>query len=260
MAVQRRQRNPLNNVKIIQYGASDGANLLRQELGVRRLIRPVHEVPREWKLINWGNSKFQTRGVAVVNNPEAVSTAKNKRLTLETLERSGVSVPEFTTDIEIARMWAREGDAVVQRATLYGKAGEGITIADNSLDIVQNPLYTKYIKKKEEWRIHIAFGQVIDFARKIKTQDGVITGDARVRSHVNGYVFSKNREVIGNPRQSILDEAVKSVAALGLDFGGVDVIFNERANKAYVLEINTAPGIEGSTVKLYADAFRKHFT
>jgi glutathione synthase/RimK-type ligase-like ATP-grasp enzyme len=47
-----------------------------------------------------------------------------------------------------------------------------------------------------------------------------------------------------------------AVAALGLDFGGVDVIWNERRQMAYVLEVNTACGLEGQTVNDYAEAFR----
>ena len=42
----------------------------------------------------------------------------------------------------------------------------------------------------------------------------------------------------------------------GLTFGAIDVIWNEHQQKAFVLEINTAPGIEGTTVEKYAAKFR----
>jgi D-alanine-D-alanine ligase-like ATP-grasp enzyme len=45
--------------------------------------------------------------------------------------------------------------------------------------------------------------------------------------------------------------------ALGLDFGAADVLFNARRNQAYVLEVNTAPGLEGQTVNDYAEAFKE---
>ena len=47
---------------------------------------------------------------------------------------------------------------------------------------------------------------------------------------------------------------------LGLDFGAVDVIWNEHESKAYVLEINTAPGLEGSTVEDYKEFFNRAVT
>jgi glutathione synthase/RimK-type ligase-like ATP-grasp enzyme len=45
-----------------------------------------------------------------------------------------------------------------------------------------------------------------------------------------------------------------AVSALGLDFGAVDIIWNEREDKCYVLEVNTAPGLQGSTLENYANA------
>jgi D-alanine-D-alanine ligase-like ATP-grasp enzyme len=41
----------------------------------------------------------------------------------------------------------------------------------------------------------------------------------------------------------------------GLDFGAVDVIWNAQKEKPYVLEINTAPGLEGQTIADYAAFF-----
>jgi len=52
-----------------------------------------------------------------------------------------------------------------------------------------------------------------------------------------------------------LDEGLASVMALGLDFGAVDIVYNENDNKAYVLEINTAPGLSGTTLEKYVEVF-----
>ena len=51
--------------------------------------------------------------------------------------------------------------------------------------------------------------------------------------------------------------AVNAVKALGLDFGAVDIIYNEKENQYYVLEVNTAPGLEGTTLIKYAERFSK---
>ena len=51
--------------------------------------------------------------------------------------------------------------------------------------------------------------------------------------------------------QQVLDQAKLAVKATGLDFGAVDIIWNNLQEKAYVLEINTAPGLEGQSVETY---------
>lgn len=53
----------------------------------------------------------------------------------------------------------------------------------------------------------------------------------------------------------MLEQSKLAVKACGLDFGAVDIIWNNHYQKAYVLEINTAPGLEGSSVDNYRKAF-----
>jgi D-alanine-D-alanine ligase-like ATP-grasp enzyme len=43
-----------------------------------------------------------------------------------------------------------------------------------------------------------------------------------------------------------------------LDFGAVDVIWNEKEDKYYVLEVNTACGLEGTTLDKYVEQFRRY--
>lgn len=49
------------------------------------------------------------------------------------------------------------------------------------------------------------------------------------------------------------DAANKALAALKLNFGAVDLGVDEKGN-IKVIEVNTAPGIEGNSVKVYAEA------
>jgi D-alanine-D-alanine ligase-like ATP-grasp enzyme len=53
----------------------------------------------------------------------------------------------------------------------------------------------------------------------------------------------------------VTSEAIKAVNCLGLYFGAADVIWNDKEQRAYVLEVNTAPGLEGTTLENYANAF-----
>jgi glutathione synthase/RimK-type ligase-like ATP-grasp enzyme len=74
----------------------------------------------------------------------------------------------------------------------------------------------------------------------------------QVRNHHNGFVFT--RSGFDTP-EAVSKAAMDAMRILGLDFGAVDVVYNSRENRAYVLEVNTAPGLEGSTVDDYANYF-----
>jgi len=54
----------------------------------------------------------------------------------------------------------------------------------------------------------------------------------------------------------VVEQASLAIAALGLDFGAVDIIWNNHYQLATVLEVNTAPGLEGQTITDYANYFR----
>ncbi len=74
----------------------------------------------------------------------------------------------------------------------------------------------------------------------------------KIRSYANGFLFSRYGIYPSEARDQL---AVKAVAALGLDFGAVDLI--EDKGKFYVLEVNTAPGIEDEMVPIYAEAIKE---
>jgi D-alanine-D-alanine ligase-like ATP-grasp enzyme len=78
----------------------------------------------------------------------------------------------------------------------------------------------------------------------------------QIRNNANGFVYV--REDV-NPDQRAIDLAIAAVKVLGLDMGAVDLIFNEKQDKWFLLEVNTAPGLEGTTPHDYATAIRKEF-
>lgn len=147
---------------------------------------------------------------------------------------------------------------IVCRTQLAGHSGAGIVIANSRADLVPASLYVKYVKKQEEYRIHVGRRgeavQVISVQRKARRTDAHDDEvNWQVRNHNNGFVFIRGGV---NPPDSVIEVSKRSLQASGLDFGAVDVIFNERQQRAYVLEINTAPGLEGQTVSDYATFFR----
>lgn len=253
----------MTRVRILPYRqGSRGAAALAAALprcrvlklnGSRFRPRPVDVI------INWGNTDPQRvhwQGAhprTILNLPNQVRDASNKLFFFNNMRERGVNlVPHFWTNREDI---PDEAFPVVCRTVLAGHSGAGIHIANTRDDLVDAPLYVKYIKKQDEYRVHVGRRNdqsiIISVQRKAR-REGFENPNWQVRNHNNGFVFVRGGV---NPPQSVLDAASRSLEAIGLDFGAVDVIWNARQEAAYVLEINTAPGLEGQTVQDYADFF-----
>lgn len=204
-------------------------------------------------IINWGSSNRDIPYNNVLNRPERVNTAGNKLFAFTAL-RDTCSIPDY---------WVRreeipdEAFPIVCRTILTGHSGAGIVIADTREELVDAPLYVKYVKKRDEYRIHVGkreeLTSIISIQRKAVRNGERENANFRIRNVDNGFVFVRNDVV---PPSAVLEQAKAALCALGLDFGAVDVIWNERQEKAYVLEVNCAPGLEGQTVQDYATYFR----
>lgn len=254
---------------IVPYKAGSlSAKALAESLGVKR-FRLSDTNPRRGNshLINWGNSSnwwlrcFFTP--SVLNHPDAVRTASCKLSCFDKLEEQGVTIPEyFKTQEEAVQALSEDSShPIVCRTVLNGNSGVGIVIADTSEDVVQAPLYTRYIPKQDEYRVHVAITnegpRVFDVqkkARRLETPDEEVNW--QVRNLEGGFVYKREGVNPGTVPESVLNEAMNAVQALGLDFGAVDVIWNQYRGTAYVLEVNTAPGLEGMTLIRYTQMVR----
>lgn len=198
-------------------------------------------------IINWGAGGCPKFGPARVLNGD-VSAAANKLTSFRKFTEGQVRVPPFvTTKAEAGRLQF----PVVCRQKLTGHSGEGIVIANNAGELVDAPLYTQYVKKKDEYRVHVIGGEAFFIQRKARKLD-VEAPNWQVRNLAGGFVFVEV-EAADVP-DDVLTQATRAVAALGLDFGGVDVMWNENEGRAYVLEINTACGLEERTAARYREA------
>lgn len=238
---------------------SAGAAEIAEGLDIRRIrlenskFQPMpHKV-----IINWGSSAYPVAydRCKVLNLREAVHCVSNKKTFFDKVKDHVRAVPA-TTDIGEATNWIKTGATVCARTKLQGSGGEGLVLLDSGTDFVKAPLYTKYIKKREEYRIHVMNGEVIAQQRKAKRNDQEEFPDAdhRIRNLANGYVFVRNDIVCP---VDVLTQSMAAVKASNLDFGAVDVIWNEHLGQAFVLEINTAPGLSGTTITDYVEGFKK---
>ena len=210
-------------------------------------------------IFNWGSSSRRALSpeAIIFNSPEAVALATNKLHTFNKLKENGLSehIPQYTTDMSVAKEYAFNGTVVYCRISLTGSQGSGILVAHNADEVVPAPLYTMQVPCRREVRIHVFAGNVISFAQKKRMgserreEEGIESSNSEVRNLGNGWVFAQHGVTIPEDAQTV---AINAISALGLDFGACDVLLSY--GKPIVLEINTAPGLEGSTLIAYRDA------
>lgn len=238
---------------------SEGAGELATALGVRRIAHTNSRYrggPGK-RIINWGSGSRlpeATDGSTIINAPGAVAVSSNKLRFFQLMDDGDARTPEWTENAVTAVNW---GCPVVCRTVLNGHSGAGIVLFNPQagVGIINAPLYTQYVKKSAEFRVHIHGGAIIDVQAKKKRLD--FDGDVnwQVRNHDNGFVYCRNEIEVP---EDVKVQALLAFEETNLDFGAVDVIWNSREQSAYVLEVNTAPGLAGETVQIYARTFREY--
>jgi len=238
---------------------------LKEELGLQRILKEGSRYvgSPDKVIINWGcsNPPRHCYDSQWINTPGAVTISVDKIRTFQYMTEHGVRTVPWTPSQSIAQNWLNEGSKVVVRSTTTGREGAGIQIIDAmgvNLPVQRDdatllgwvrgllnasvrpswavlphaPLYTKFIPHTREYRVHVVDGRAINVRRK--TLD----------DFYNVRVYPDD----------IVTQAVAATRAVGLDFAGVDVLWDN--THAWVLETNTAPGIGGLTVGHYASALR----
>jgi len=93
----------------------------------------------------------------------------------------------------------------------------------------------------------------LDYVLKRLAKEAVLP-DRIVRSNKRGWKFSGVR--LANVPAAVKNAAVKAVEIAGLDFGAVDCAKGLDGNP-YIIEINSGPGLQGTALQKYVDAFTK---
>lgn len=255
----------------------EGARAVKEEMGLQAIRHQgsTFRGARDKVVINWGSSNpsAEVLRCTVINRPEAVARSVNKLSFFRSINNQARTV-SWSTESARAREWLQAGQKVVCRTRLEGREGAGIVIVAprngseappaaakgllgrvrarianarpaSNLGLPEGcRLFTKFVPNTVEYRIHVIGGSVVAAHRKVGgTDEGV-------RNTANGWLFSR----VASPPRDVAAQAIACVAALGLDFAAVDVLFCTDDDRAYVLETNTAPGIDGMewTVRQYA--------
>lgn len=248
MRIKKQKRIILIGYKIGSRSLKNLQTQLKEDQQDRRVLRVRKNSIRykrrpSDKIIAWGPTAPCPHTNA--DQEAAKVIASDKLKSFQRFSEAGVSCPEWTTDKEVARSWNK---TIVARTLLRSHSGKGIIMVEPGEEIPHAKLYVQYKKKKHEYRVHVFQSTVIDVTQK-KRRAGFENRNNQIRNHQNGWVYCRDGIVLP---EGIGNLALSACSSIGLNSGAVDIIWNEKENKCYVLEINTAPGIEGTTCKKYS--------
>lgn len=195
----------------------------------------------------------------VINKANAISKAVDKLATLELFAANDVPVPNHSDNPDAIRF-----PAIGRSRNHFG--GNGMKLYLQRLDvgrIGESDYYIECIPKRQELRVHIAFGKSIRMSEKRFNPNERERYDPLRWNHRFGMLFAKpifdesDLDIAGN-RKLVRKIAKAAVQVLGLDFGAVDMVLDEN-NGWYVLEVNTAPALLSAvTLNAYVNAIEQH--
>jgi hypothetical protein len=239
--------------------ASSSAYRLAKALGGRRIKRFNSKYKQKAGdvVINYGCSNTG-RIKPTLQKEYSCHVAISKMATFDAMLAARLPFPMYTKNKELAQKWLSQGK-VLGRDLDRGSQGRGITVYRKGEILGDHLFYVKYMKKDREYRYHVVLGKVVHIAEKLRVGKER-RGDnynALVRSHHNGWILGFNHLADSPPPPGGENIAVRACAELGLDFGACDMGWN--ANDGFfVLEVNTGPGIEGTTLEKYTEAIRAY--
>ena len=174
---------------------------------------------------------------------------------LEQLRRfkgHGISCPEFTIDIAVARKWVNEGSDVFGRDKDHQKGRD--IVDQGSPSWAKKDFWSKVIPVTKEYRLHIFDDQHIQQGLKCFDQNATKqrTDGLAIRNTETGWrIYDHSFK----PLEKAIKLAKQAVQVLGYLWGAVDLLEDANGN-CYVLEVNTVPGMDNTTANAYANAIK----
>ena len=196
--------------------------------------------------IRWGS--FRRTSDNCLNTREAVRCAANKLEALQIMRTSGVSVPRlFLPPFEISSSVPR----IFRNRYRYCANDNPLIVLENTgidpASCVSYDYAMEFIETKTEYRVHVFNGNMIRVQKKTEGENA----DPNIRTSKRGWVLRQAK--LNNVPFSVINEGINTVRALDLHFGAVDILYGYD-KKAYVVEVNTGPALNGWGIAMYIQA------
>lgn len=195
-------------------------------------------------LLRWGNTETYSnlRAERELNSIEAVKQTANKLRMISILASAGIPVPKYSNTIGIA-------DCPPDKAgNYYIRSNLGEVRYGNDFGVNDSYVTSPIKFKRREYRVHVFCGKVIGIYEKIPNIDGAENRPKLFKSDTCKFV--RCDLTLSRVDQAAQTLCIASVQALGLDFGGVDLI-RTKDKEFFVCEVNSSPGLNSQMVERY---------
>ena len=201
--------------------------------------------------------KFNGR---ILNPREMVRASSNKKKARRIFSESNVSAPKLVPrGVDV-----KESDLPVIGRTSYHSKGKGFWFC-KTLREVRRAVdrgathFLEFIPRTREYRVHTFIkSKYLEVPREERTSDHFVsikisekvwTGSgtpdplAPQKNHDFGWTFLGQQNRRAEELDVVRHSAKQAIAALGMDFGAVDVMYRLRNKRPYVLEVNSTPSL-----------------
>ena len=234
---------------------------LARELGLK-FHTNVNKLRQNFSVvIRYGNAQESSRIIddTDCNSRDSIIRCSNKHKLHFYLNGSGILTPEYIVYRTGMTIPDKLGDRFLCRKREH-RAGKDIVVLERGYLIPPSteflvPLYQGMIR---EYRVHIAFGEVIKVMRKFP-----IDGSAHPIIKTASFGWQYRRSIFNRIQcaESMKKTALKVADILGLKFCGVDMAWSgkeEGLGKWIVWEVNSAPSLNSDSLKLYVNLFKEN--
>jgi hypothetical protein len=211
----------------------------------------------------------------MINTQDMVRAASNKRKARQIFAEQGVPAPElFLKAGEI-----KKGDLPVVGRTSYHHKGQGFWFCKTLSDVRRASgegatHFMEFVPNTREYRVHAFIKRkyreeeerTLDHYVSIKISEKAWLGEGKPKkdepqkNHEFGWSFMGPKNRRDEELDVVRHAAKQAIAALGLDFGAVDVMYRVRSKQPYVLEVNSTPSLSdenATTCEVYAKRILK---
>lgn len=228
-------------------------------------------------LINYGTSMLPIwwnrlpDDCIILNHPDQVHTSANKIAMMRAFD---AVCPEHTLQwcetIEQAQAYIDAGETVVARTLINSHSGRGIVLSP-PCPLPEARLYTVLCRRRglREYRVFMNEGKFVNVAQKkrktlrkllefLTPEQALTWWDSRERQVIrcwdNGWAFCHNN--LDVPADDPVFAEIAEYTGKLLTWGCVDVLVDTNTKQWYMVEINSAPGLDaGNTQQMFVDMF-----
>jgi len=198
-------------------------------------------------------ARLERCGMTVLNPPKTIEASVDKYLSLALLNSAGVPVPKTkvsqTLESALEHFDQLGKDSVVK--PIFGSMGNGIERLQNQSDAksyFESAIDNGRVIYQQEFIEHAGYD-----VRLLVIGDRVL---GMKRSNTNHWITNISKGGRGErycPTEQERELAIESASAVGARFAGVDLVYESKTGRQFVVEVNAVPGWRATSRVLEVD-------